>query len=41
LELKVEELKKKIEILGRRNDDRKEVEINKREHEVEFLTYQE
>ena len=41
LENKVSELKSKIEAIEKRNSERKEVEAKKREHEVEFLKYQE
>jgi dynein light intermediate chain len=41
LENKVQELKSKIEAIEKRNKERKEVEIKKREQEVEFLKYQE
>merc|ERR1719183_3284188 len=41
LENKVQELKSKIEAIEKRNKERKEVEIKKREQEVEFLQYQE
>ena len=35
------ELKSKIEAIEKRNRERKDVEAKKREHEVEFLKYQE
>ena len=41
LENKVSELKSKIEAIEKRNRERKEVDAKKREHEVEFLKYQE
>ena len=41
LENKVQELKSKIDAIEKRNKERKEVEIKKREQEVEFLKYQE
>ena len=41
LENKVSELKAKIEAIEKRNKERKEVELKKREQEVEFLRYQE
>ena len=41
LENKVIELKSKIEAIEKRNKERKEVELKKREQEIEFLKYQE
>ena len=37
----MQELKSKIDAIEKRNKERKEVEIKKREQEVEFLKYQE
>lgn len=41
LENKVIELKSKIEAIEKRNRERREVEVKKREQEIEFLKYQE
>ena len=41
LENKVSELKSKIDAIEKRNRERKDVELKKREQEVEFLKHQE
>ena len=41
LENKVIELKSKIEAIEKRNRERREVEVKKRDQEIEFLKYQE
>lgn len=41
LENKVSELRSKIEAIEKRNKERKEIELKKRDAEVEFLKYQE